>query len=75
VQLLPTLDRIAVNCTQPVRRRTNGGLRRLLHHDQNYQDPAPLVGWGRFHNGAPQRYVLNTAVAYAQYVLATSNRR
>lgn len=53
----------------------SGRFNALLRHAQNYVDPSPLVGWGRFHNGAPQRFDLTTAVAYAQYVLATSNRR
>lgn len=47
----------------------------LLRQPQGARDANPLVGWGRLVNGNPQRYVLNTAVAYAQYVLATSNRR
>jgi hypothetical protein len=47
----------------------------LLRRPEGTRDPAPLVGWGRIVNGRPLRYVLNTAVAYAQYVLATSNQR
>ncbi|MET8763694.1 ribosome-inactivating family protein [Lentzea sp. NPDC004782] len=47
----------------------------LLRQPQGARDPQPLEGWGRIANGRPLRYTLTTAVAYAQYVLSTSNQR
>lgn len=48
----------------------------LLRRGQGAQDTQqPYTGWGRIVNGRPLQYTLRTAVAYAQYVLATSNQR
>lgn len=50
---------------------------RLLNQTQGTRDENPREGWGRIEpwTGRPQRIVLDTAVAYAQYVLGTSLRR
>lgn len=53
----------------------SGRFNELLRRPEGTQDTAPLRGWGRVVNGHPRQYILNTAVAYAQYVLATSNQR
>ncbi|MGW4209776.1 ribosome-inactivating family protein [Lentzea sp. NPDC004789] len=49
----------------------------LLRQPQGTRDEEPREGWGRIEpfTGRPQRIILDTAVAYAQYVLATSLRR
>lgn len=49
----------------------------LLNQPPGTQDQNARIGWGRIEpwTGRPQRIVLNTAVAYAQYVLGTSLSR
>jgi hypothetical protein len=49
----------------------------LLHQPQGTHDNNAQIGWGRISpfDGRPERIVLDTAVAYAQYVLATSLHR
>ena len=49
----------------------------LLRQPPGTRDNNAPVGHGRIEpwTGRPQRIVLDTAVAYAQYVLATSLRR
>jgi hypothetical protein len=47
-----------------------------LHQPPGTVDTNPLTGWGRIQgDGHPRRIALNTAVAYAQYVMLTSLRR
>ena len=49
----------------------------LLRQPQGTRDNNAMIGWGRIEpwTGRPQRIILDTAVAYAQYVLATSLHR
>ncbi|MFC0432541.1 ribosome-inactivating family protein [Kutzneria buriramensis] len=55
----------------------SGAFNRLLNQPQGTRDNTPMTGYGRIEpwTGRPQRIILDTAVAYAQYVLGTSLHR
>lgn len=55
----------------------SGSFNGLVRQPQGTRDSTPMTGWGRIEpwTGRPQRIILDTAVAYAQYVLATSLHR
>ncbi|WP_345029489.1 ribosome-inactivating family protein [Kutzneria kofuensis] len=61
------------NSWSPLSAAFNG----LLRQPPGTRDNTPMTGWGRIEpwTGRPQRIILDTAVAYAQYVLGTSLRR